>query len=79
MGRGVGRALLSHAARLAAEAGASALAIDADPNAEQFYLAFGAERVGSLAAQIEGAPGRERPQLLLTTEHLDRSVERAQK
>ncbi len=79
MGRGVGRALLSHAARLAAEAGAPALAIDADPNAEQFYLAFGAERVGSLAAQIEGAPGRERPQLLLTTEHLDRSVERAQK
>jgi GNAT superfamily N-acetyltransferase len=65
MGQGVGKALLSHAAALAAEGGATALAIDADPNAESFYLACGAKRVGSLAAPIEGSPDRERPQLLL--------------
>jgi len=67
MGHGVGRALLSHAAALAAEGGATALAIDADPNAERFYLACGAQRVSLLAAPIEGSPGRERPQLLLAT------------
>lgn len=65
MGRGVGRALLSHAVALAAEGGATGLAIDADPNAERFYIACGARRVGSLTAPIEGSPGRERPQLLL--------------
>lgn len=67
MGRGVGRALLAHAAALAAEGGASALAIDADPNAVKFYLACGARRTGALAAPIVGSPGRERPQLLLAT------------
>ena len=66
MGRGVGRALLAHALGMAADAGAQTLAIDADPNAEPFYLACGALRVGTVAAPIEGAPSRKRPQLLLS-------------
>ena len=65
MGRGVGRALLAQAARLAAEGGACGLAIDADPYAEPFYRACGAERVGSIAAPIAGEPQRVRPQLEL--------------
>lgn len=71
MGRGVGRALLSQAANIAAQGGAAAIAIDADPNAEPFYLARGARRVGSLAAPIAGSPDRERPQLLLAIQQLD--------
>ena len=65
MGQGVGRALLRHAVRLAADQGALALAIDADPNAEPFYLACGASRVGEVAAPVDGRPDRVRPQLLI--------------
>ncbi len=67
MGLGIGRALLLRAASVAAKAGATAIVIDADPNAEQFYVSCGAERVGSVPAPIEGSPSRERPQLLLAT------------
>ena len=65
MGQGVGRALLRHAVRLAADHDACSLAIDADPNAEPFYLACGARRVGEIAAPVDGHPDRVRPQLLL--------------
>jgi GNAT superfamily N-acetyltransferase len=65
MRRGVGRALLARAAALAAAAGQRVLAIDADPNAEPFYLAAGARRVGAIAAPIAGDPDRVRPQLEL--------------
>ena len=68
MVRGVGRALLSHAAGLAAQSGVTSIAIDADPNAEAFYLANGARRVGEVAAPIDGEPHRVRPQLLLATQ-----------
>ncbi len=65
MGGGVGQALLSCAVDVAAVNGAAAIAIDADPNSEPFYLACGAQRIGVVAAPIEGAPQRVRPQLLL--------------
>ena len=65
MGRGIGRALLSHARGVATAAGAEALTIDADPYAEPFYLACGAIRVGTVAAPINGAPDRVRPQMRL--------------
>ncbi len=65
MRRGVGRALLAHAAGVVARGGATGLAIDADPHAEAFYLACGAQRVGAVAAPIPGFPDRTRPQLLL--------------
>ena len=63
--RGIGRALLAHAVHTARLGGASAILIDADPNAEAFYLACGAVRVGSVAAPIANDPARARPQLSL--------------
>ncbi|MBP8311045.1 MAG: GNAT family N-acetyltransferase [Burkholderiaceae bacterium] len=75
MRRGIGRALLRHAVRLAAEQGAHALAIDADPHAEPFYLACGACRVGALAAPIDGYPDRVRPQLLLAISDVSESTD----
>lgn len=65
-GLGIGRALLEAARQLAAAQGASAMHIDADPHAEAFYLAHGAQRIGTIAAPIEGQPGRVRPQLRLS-------------
>ncbi len=65
MGRGVGKAMLAHAAVMARAAGAAGLSIDADPYAEPFYLAQGAVQVGVVAAPLAGQPQRVRPQLLL--------------
>jgi GNAT superfamily N-acetyltransferase len=67
MGRGAGRALLDRATAHARAAGRATLHIDADPNAEAFYVACGAVRVGVLPAPIRGEPGRVRPQLTLAT------------
>jgi GNAT superfamily N-acetyltransferase len=66
MRRGIGRALLAHAVSTARDGGASAIAIDADPNAEPFYLACGAQRRGVVAAPVSGDPARVRPQLILS-------------
>lgn len=65
MRRGIGRALLAFACEFAASRGQAELQIDADPNAEAFYLRCGARRVGEVPAPIEGEPGRVRPQLRL--------------
>lgn len=67
MRRGVGRALLRHAAALAADHGVTHLTIDAEPYAESFYIACGAQRVGTVAAPLDGEPLRQRPQMLLAT------------
>ena len=66
MGQGVGRSLLAHAVEQAAHCGAKHVVIDADPNAERFYLACGAVRCGAVPAPIEGEPERVRPQLQIT-------------
>lgn len=63
MRRGVGRALLRHALEHLAAAGRRELGIDADPNAEAFYLAAGARRIAAVAAPVDGEPDRVRPQL----------------
>lgn len=63
--QGLGRRLLAHAARVARLAGAREIAIEADPQAEPFYLAQGAVRVGARAAPIPGEPGRALPLLRL--------------
>jgi ribosomal protein S18 acetylase RimI-like enzyme len=63
--RGIGRALLAHAANSARLAGGTTLVIDADPNAEPFYVACGASRQGVVAAPIAANPARFRPQLSL--------------
>ena len=65
MGSGVGSLLFEHAMREAARRGASAVAIEADPNAEGFYLRMGARRVGESVYEIEG---RKRKLPLLTVE-----------
>jgi len=64
--RGIGKALVTHAVTTARRAGASSIVIDADPNAEPFYVACGGVREGVIAAPIEGNPARVRPQLSLT-------------
>jgi GNAT superfamily N-acetyltransferase len=63
MRRGVGRALLAHALGVAFRAGASSVTVDADPNAESFYLSCGAVRDGEVPAPIPAQPNRVRPQL----------------
>lgn len=70
MRRGLGQALLRHAARKAHAFGHRHLQIDADPNAFGFYLACGATQVGQVAAPIPGAPDRVRPQLLFSTQEI---------
>lgn len=65
MRRGVGRALLERAGATLTELGYTRMHIDADPNAEAFYLQCGATRDGVVAAPIAGDPDRVRPQLTL--------------
>jgi len=64
MHRGVGRALLAHALEVAFRGGASSVTVDADPNAESFYLSCGAVRCGEVPAPIPGHTDRVRPQLV---------------
>jgi GNAT superfamily N-acetyltransferase len=54
IGLGAGRLLFEHAMSEAASRGASAVEIEADPNAEGFYLRMGARRVGENVYEIEG-------------------------
>jgi len=65
--RGIGRALVAHALETAARGGALSVTVDADPNAESFYLACGGVRCGEVPAPIPGEPGRVRPQLAFRT------------
>ena len=67
MGRGIGRALFEHAAEQARGLGFSEIQIEADPNAEGFYLHMGAKRVGTNVTEIEGQR-RELPLLIYRME-----------
>jgi molybdenum cofactor cytidylyltransferase len=67
MRRGLGRALLDHALEVAFRGGASSVTVDADPNAESFYLSCGGTRSGEVPAPIPGQPDRVRPQLAFMT------------
>ena len=53
MGRGIGRALFEHAIEQARSLDYEMLKIEADPNAEGFYLRMGARRVGANVTTIE--------------------------
>src|ERR1035438_3547206 len=46
IGTGLGRVLWEHAMRAGRQAGFASLRIDADPHAEGFYRAMGAELIG---------------------------------
>ena len=63
MRRGLGQQMFGHAVSVARAHGAVALDIDADPNAEAFYLVCGATRISTVAAPIETDPNRIRPQM----------------
>jgi GNAT superfamily N-acetyltransferase len=64
--RGIGGALLAHALETATKAGATEVTVDADTNAESFYVESGAVRRGEVPAPIPGHPARVRPQLAFT-------------
>jgi ribosomal protein S18 acetylase RimI-like enzyme len=63
IGRGMGRRLFEHALRIASELGFDSLVIEADPNAEPFYLAMGAARIGDRRSST----GRTLPLLRVAT------------
>jgi GNAT superfamily N-acetyltransferase len=63
IGSGYGRQLFEHALRTAAQRGMSSLLIESDPNAEGFYLAMGALRIGERASPS----GRPLPLLEVST------------
>ncbi|MFJ6851679.1 GNAT family N-acetyltransferase [Streptomyces sp. NPDC091271] len=63
IGRGVGRLLFEHTMTQARRLGFVRLTIDADLNAEPFYTAMGAVRIG--ATPSGSIPGRELPLLEL--------------
>jgi GNAT superfamily N-acetyltransferase len=69
IGRGIGRVLFTHAVETAASLGASSIEIEADPNAEGFYLRMGARRIGENQYEIEGSP-RFLPLLIVNFEAL---------
>jgi GNAT superfamily N-acetyltransferase len=54
IGSGAGRLLFEHAVDRAASRGAKHVEIEADPNAEGFYLRMGARRAGENVYEIEG-------------------------
>jgi hypothetical protein len=62
-GTGAGRRLFEHASRTASELGFTQLSIEADPNAEGFYLAMGATRLG----ERRSPSGRSLPLLVVET------------
>ena len=59
IGTGLGRVMWQHAMAAATDAGFEYLEIGADPNAEGFYAAMGAERIGETPS--ESIPGRMLP------------------
>jgi GNAT superfamily N-acetyltransferase len=61
IGKGLGKRLWLHAMESARAAGFTVLAIDAEPNAEGFYLAMGAVKAGETPS--ESIPGRMLPRL----------------
>ncbi len=64
IGAGVGRALLEHAKRRAAAAGAREMIIQGDPHAESFYRAAGGRRTG--VRESGSVPGRQLPLFTIT-------------
>lgn len=69
IGQGIGRRLFEHATAAATSLGFARLTIDADPNAEPFYLAMGATHIG--ATPSGSIPGRMLPLLAITITECD--------
>jgi ribosomal protein S18 acetylase RimI-like enzyme len=56
IGKGVGKTLFSHVARLSGQRGYQILRLEADPNAVGFYEKMGMRRIGERHAEVEGHP-----------------------
>lgn len=56
IGKGYGRELMEHAVKRARQMGATAMEIEADPNAQGFYTRMGARKVGDRATEVQGQP-----------------------
>jgi GNAT superfamily N-acetyltransferase len=67
--RGLGRELFRHARDTAADHSFSTLLIESDPNAEGFYIAMGATRVG----ERRSPSGRDLPLMEVATESRSRT------
>ena len=67
IGQGFGRELFQQAVAAAAELGATRLRIEADPNAEGFYLHMGAKRDGERISTATGRAGVVIPRLVYAT------------
>jgi GNAT superfamily N-acetyltransferase len=61
IGQGFGKRLWQHAIATARQLGFTTLRIESDPNAEPFYHAMGAQRVGSVPSSV--SPDRQLPVL----------------
>jgi N-acetylglutamate synthase-like GNAT family acetyltransferase len=61
MNRGHGKRLWTHAVEVAAKLGFQKIVIESDPNAEAFYQAMGARRIGSVESSLQA--GRTLPLL----------------
>lgn len=66
IGQGVGRLLVSHTLDTARRLGFTRLTLASDPNAELFYRAMGAERIGWVPSG--SIPGRELPLMMVDLE-----------
>lgn len=66
IGKGIGKVLFEHAVAQALAQNVNAIDIHSDPNAEAFYLAMGAERIGEQASG--SIPGRVLPLMRVTME-----------
>lgn len=66
-GKGLGSQLLIDAKHRARQCSAKSIVIQADPNAEAFYLAAGAKRIGSRPSA--SIPDRKLPLLVLSVQH----------
>ncbi|MEV0170254.1 GNAT family N-acetyltransferase [Streptomyces sp. NPDC050803] len=64
IGQGIGRLLFEHTIAAGRDLGFTWLTIDADPNAEPFYRAMGAVRIGSVPSG--SIAGRVLPQMIVT-------------
>ncbi|MEV5942206.1 GNAT family N-acetyltransferase [Streptomyces sp. NPDC051994] len=66
IGQGIGRLLFEHTIAAGRDLGFTQLTIDADPNAEPFYHAMGAVRVGNVPSG--SIAGRVLPQMVVTVQ-----------
>lgn len=64
IGQGIGRLLFEHTIAAGRDLGFTQLTIDADPNAEPFYRAMGAIRIGTVPSG--SIAGRVLPQMVVT-------------